>query len=50
MSPYEIEQPDGNVEHWNEESGRVFALTLEGLDRAMRELKRGRAYTSPHVS
>jgi uncharacterized protein with von Willebrand factor type A (vWA) domain len=80
MSPYEIEQPGGSVEHWNEESGRVwmeriaahfprlvwlnpesldrwnwtpsvaitrelvggrmFPMTLEGLDRAMRELKR----------
>jgi len=91
MSPYEIEQPGGSIEHWNEESGRVwmsrlvahfprlvwlnpepmdrwqwtpsveiaralvrgrmFPLTLDGLDRAMRELKhRGGAYTSPHVS
>lgn len=80
MSPYEIEQPGGSVEHWNEESGRVwmqriaahfprlvwmnpepaehwnwtpsigitreligermYPLTLEGLDRAMRALKR----------
>jgi uncharacterized protein with von Willebrand factor type A (vWA) domain len=80
MSPYEIEQPGGSVEHWNEESGRVwmqriaahfrrvvwlnpepeehwqwtpsiniarelvggrmYPLTLDGLDRAMRELKR----------
>jgi uncharacterized protein with von Willebrand factor type A (vWA) domain len=80
MSPYEIEQPGGSVEHWNDEAGRVwmqriaahfprlvwlnpepeehwkwtpsiqvtrelvggrmFPLTLEGLDRAMRELKR----------
>ena len=79
MSPYEIEQPGGSVEHWNEESGRVwmtrftrhfprlvwlnpeaedrwqwtpsvaitrelvgdrmFPLTLDGLDRAMRELR-----------
>ena len=79
MSPYEIEQPGGSVEHWNEESGRVwmtriaahfprlvwlnpesedrwkwtpsveitceivngrmFPLTLDGLDKAMRELK-----------
>ena len=86
MSPYEIEQPGGSVEHWNEESGRVwmtriaahfprlvwlnpepeerwkwtpsvemtrelvggrmFPLTLEGLDRAMRELKRRGAYTA----
>ena len=78
MSPYEIEQPGGSVEHWNEESGRVwmqrlvthfphlvwlnpereqhwqwspsvkitreltggrmFPLTLAGLDGAMREL------------
>jgi len=90
MSPYEIEQPGGSVEHWNEESGRVwmtriaahfprlawlnpephdrwkwtpsveitrglvggrmFPLTLEGLDHAMRELKRRGAYTSPGVS
>jgi uncharacterized protein with von Willebrand factor type A (vWA) domain len=81
MSPYEIEQPGGSVEHWNEEAGRVwmeritahfprlvwlnpeapdrwkwtpsigitrdlvggrmFPLTLQGLDAAMRELKRG---------
>jgi uncharacterized protein len=80
MSPYEIEQPGGSVEHWNEEAGRVwmqrltahfpqlvwlnpepeerwkwtpsititrelvgdrmYPLTLDGLDRAMRELKR----------
>jgi uncharacterized protein with von Willebrand factor type A (vWA) domain len=80
MSPYEIEQPGGSVEHWNEESGRawmerirahfprlvwlnpepedrwkwtpsigitrdlvggrMFPLTLHGLDAAMRELKR----------
>ncbi len=90
MSPYEIEQPGGSVEHWNEESGRVwmsriaahfprlvwlnpepedrwkwtpsveitrrlvdgrmYPLTLQGLDRAMRELKRGSAYTGVHVS
>src|SRR4029079_9409997 len=24
MSPYEIEHPGGSVEHWNEESGRVW--------------------------
>jgi uncharacterized protein with von Willebrand factor type A (vWA) domain len=24
MSPYEIEQPGGSVEHWNEESGRAW--------------------------
>ncbi len=80
MSPYEISQPGGSVEHWNEESGetwmkrltglyasavwinpvpehfwgqsqsirilrtlmrdRMFPLTLDGLDRAMRELAR----------
>ena len=80
MSPYEIEQPGGSVEHWNDESGRVwmqriashfhrlvwlnpepvdrwqwtpsigitrelvggrmFPLTLSGLDQAMRELRR----------
>ena len=90
MSPYEIEQPGGSIEHWNEESGRVwmtriaahfprlvwlnpepvdrwkwtpsveitralvggrmFPLTLDGLDRAMRELKRTGANAAPHVS
>jgi len=80
MSPYEIEQPGGSVEHWNEESGevwmrrllatypkavwlnpvperywdgtlsieiirelmegRMFPLTLDGIDRAMRRLTR----------
>jgi len=80
MSPYEIVQAGGSVEHWNEESGatwmqrlldtypkaawlnpvpekywdytpsvgvikqlmgnRMFPLTLEGLERAMRELNR----------
>jgi uncharacterized protein with von Willebrand factor type A (vWA) domain len=89
MSPYEIEQPGGSVEHWNEESGRawmqriaahfprlvwlnpepedrwqwtpsigitrelvagrMFPLTLDGLDRAMRELKRKSAYTGGAV-
>jgi uncharacterized protein with von Willebrand factor type A (vWA) domain len=79
MSPYEIAQPGGSIEHWNEESGaawmkrllasyprhvwlnpeprerweftpsirmtrelfeeRMFPLTLEGLDRAMRVLQ-----------
>src|SRR5687768_2663264 len=83
MSPYEIQQPGGSVEHWNEEAGsvwmarisahfpklvwlnpesqdrwkwtpsvgitrdlvggRMFPLTLHGLDEAMRELKRGGA-------
>jgi uncharacterized protein with von Willebrand factor type A (vWA) domain len=86
MSPYEIEQPGGSVEHWNEEAGRVwmqrltahfpqlvwlnpepeerwkwtpsiavtralvddrmYPLTLDGLDRAMRELKH-RTRTAP---
>jgi len=90
MSPYEIEQPGGSVEHWNEEAGRVwmqriaahfprlvwlnpepedhwqwtpsisltreliadrmFPLTLDGLDRAMRELKRKTPYTARDVS
>ncbi len=90
MSPYEIEQPGGSVEHWNEESGRdwmsritahfphlvwlnpepedrwrwtpsigmtrellggrMFPLTLSGMDHAMRELKRRGAYTAPHGS
>jgi uncharacterized protein with von Willebrand factor type A (vWA) domain len=80
MSPYEILQPGGSVEHWNEEAGqvwiqrltghfrkavwlnprhearwdhtqslqtmrrlmegRMYPLTLDGLDRAMRELGR----------
>jgi uncharacterized protein len=80
MGPYEITQPGGSVEHWNEEAGevwlrrllttypksvwlnpvpeqfwdgmssielvrdmleaRMYPLTLEGLDRAMRELGR----------
>jgi uncharacterized protein len=31
MSPYEIVQPGGSVEHWNEEAGRVW---LERLTRA----------------
>ena len=79
MSPYEIVQPGGSIEHWNEEAGavwmrrllanypqhvwlnpepadrwgytpsiritrelfeeRMFPLTLEGLDRAMRVLQ-----------
>ena len=90
MSPYEIEQPGGSVEHWNEEAGRVwmqriashfprlvwlnpepeerwkwtpsigitreltggrmFPLTIDGIDRAMYELRRGSPYTPPHVS
>jgi uncharacterized protein with von Willebrand factor type A (vWA) domain len=28
MSPYEIEQPGGSVEHWNEESGRVWMTRI----------------------
>jgi len=31
MSPYELEQPGGSVEHWNDEAGRVW---LERLLRA----------------
>jgi len=90
MSPYEIEQPGGSVEHWNDEPGRVwmqriaahfprlvwlnpepedrwkwtpsiqltreivgnrmFPLTLDGIDRAMRELKRKSLYTAADVS
>jgi hypothetical protein len=90
MSPYEIEQPGGSIEHWNEESGRVwlqrftahfprlvwlnpepedrwewtpsiaitrelvagrmFPLTLSGLERAMRELKRAGCHASGPVS
>ena len=80
MSPYEVTQPGGSVEHWNEEpgtlwmrrfldvyssaiwlnpvspkwwestpsllqlrrqmGGRMFPLTIDGLDRGMRELTR----------
>ena len=80
MSPYEVTQPGGSVEHWNEEAGaawmtrvtdiyescvwlnptperywehtastamlkrlmgdRMYPLTLQGLERAMRELVR----------
>jgi len=80
MSPYEIAQPGGSVEHWNEEAGaawlervtqiyksavwlnpvderhwpytpsinmvsqlmneRMYPLTLDGLDRAVKELMR----------
>jgi uncharacterized protein with von Willebrand factor type A (vWA) domain len=90
MSPYEIEQPGGSVEHWNDEPGRLwmqriaahfprlvwlnpepedhwkwtpsvqitreivgnrmFPLTLDGIDRAMRELKRKTLYTATDVS
>jgi uncharacterized protein with von Willebrand factor type A (vWA) domain len=90
MSPYEIEQPGGSVEHWNEESGRawmqriashfprlvwlnpepeerwkwtpsigitrelaggrMFPLTIDGIDRAMYELRRGSSHSAPHVS
>ena len=86
MSPYEIEQPGGSIEHWNEESGRVwmqritahfpklvwlnpepvdrwqwtpsigiarelvggrmFPLTLSGLDQAMRVLRLSGPYTA----
>jgi uncharacterized protein with von Willebrand factor type A (vWA) domain len=28
MSPYEIEQPGGSVEHWNEESGRAWMTRI----------------------
>jgi uncharacterized protein with von Willebrand factor type A (vWA) domain len=28
MSPYEIEQPGGSVEHWNEEAGRVWMARI----------------------
>src|SRR5688572_14783904 len=89
MSPYEIEQPGGSVEHYNDEAGRVwmqriashfprlvwlnpepeerwkwtpsigitreltggrmFPLTIDGIDRAMYELRRGSPYTAPHV-
>jgi uncharacterized protein len=87
MSPYEIEQPGGSVEHWNEESGRawmgritahfprlvwlnpepedrwewtasikitrdlvggrMFPLTLAGLDGAMRALRHSVVSAAP---
>jgi len=30
MSPYEVDMPGGSVEHWNEESGRVWIERLTG--------------------
>lgn len=82
MSPYEISEPGGSVEHWNDEAGavwmarllkrfpnaiwinprdprawasaasirllrqmmgeRMYPLTLDGLERGLRELQRGR--------
>jgi uncharacterized protein len=30
MSPYEIREPGGSVEHWNEEAGRVWMQRLTG--------------------
>jgi len=33
MSPYEIEQPGGSVEHWNQESGRVWLTRLTSTYR-----------------
>lgn len=90
MSPYEIEQPGGSVEHWNEEAGhvwmqriashfprlvwlnpepedrwkwtpsigltrelvgeRMYPLTIDGIDKAMSELRRRSSYTPPRVS
>jgi uncharacterized protein len=40
MSPYEIIQPGGSVEHWNEEPGRVW------LDRMLRHFRRS-AWLNP---
>jgi uncharacterized protein with von Willebrand factor type A (vWA) domain len=34
MSPYEIEQPGGSVEHWNAESGAVWNRRSDGLAAA----------------
>ena len=82
MGPYEVTEPGGSVEHWNEDSGmtwmarllahypsaawinpsergrwdytasinlmrrimanRMYPLTLDGLDAALKELRRGR--------
>jgi uncharacterized protein len=90
MSPWEISQPGGSVEHWNPEAGsvwmqrltaafprlvwlnpeprerweytpsvritrelvgeRMFPLTLEGLDGAIRELRRPLARSQPSHS
>jgi uncharacterized protein with von Willebrand factor type A (vWA) domain len=90
MSPWEITQPGGSIEHWNAEAGsvwmhrltaafprlvwlnpeprerwdytpsvritrdligeRMFPLTLEGLDAAMRELKRPLVRSAPALS
>ncbi len=87
MSPYEIVQPGGSVDHWNKEAGavwmqrlcarfprlvwlnpepmerwdytssvkitreligeRMFPVTLEGLDRAIKELRRPLARAVP---
>ncbi|HEY0339227.1 MAG TPA: hypothetical protein VGC34_00350, partial [Steroidobacteraceae bacterium] len=87
MSPYEIVQPGGSVDHWNKESGatwmqrlctrfprlvwlnpepverwdytssvkitreligeRMFPVTLEGLDRAIKELRRPLVRAAP---
>lgn len=87
MSPHEILQPGGSIEHWNEEAGavwlerlvrafphlvwlnplprehwehtasvrltrelsggRMFPLTIEGLDEAIRELRRPRVPPLP---
>ena len=30
MSPYEIVQPGGSVEHWNEEAGQVWINRMTG--------------------
>ena len=30
MSPYEITQPGGSIEHWNEEAGAVWMQRLRG--------------------
>ncbi len=34
MSPYEVVQPGGSVEHWNEEAGRVWIERLTGHFRS----------------
>ena len=40
MSPYELEQPGGSVEHWNDEAGRVW------LERMLRSWPRA-AWLNP---
>ena len=41
MSPYEIVQPGGSVEHWNEESGEVWMRRLQEVyDKVIKKILR----------